>query len=321
MSRAESRESKVLRLDEFPGTRPSSLVPRQAFTLIEVLVVVTLLAFIIIALMGVFGATQTAFRASITQTDVLESGRAAMDLITGDLRGMAPSYGTNFNFSPGNSAAVNFFSYSNYYAYTPLEQNLPASNTKRMNLLNYFFILGRENNTWTGTGYIVNTADNSPIYSLYRYHAETNITASPRALYDDFLIKINNAQWTSMSHMMDGVVHLVVRAYDVDGIWLTNGYTRGMVPPANVLFSRPFGGEVGFHFYSNALPAAVEIEIGTLEDRTLQRAESLGVPGQWPSPAPATAAQWSYLQNQAATRVHIFRQRVNIPNVVPAAYQ
>jgi type II secretory pathway component PulJ len=72
-------------------------VPRAAFTLVEVLVVMTLLSFIVIALMGVFNSTQAAFRASLTQTDVLESGRAAMNLITGDLRAMSPSLGGSRN--------------------------------------------------------------------------------------------------------------------------------------------------------------------------------------------------------------------------------
>jgi type II secretory pathway component PulJ len=44
-----------------------------------VLVVVSLLSLIVLALMAVFNSTQRAFRASITQTDVLEGGRATMD--------------------------------------------------------------------------------------------------------------------------------------------------------------------------------------------------------------------------------------------------
>jgi hypothetical protein len=63
--------------------------------------------------------------------------------------------------------------------------------------------------------------------------------------------------------------------------------------------------------FSNALPASVEIEMGVLEDRALQRAESLG--GSF-------TAQSNYLAQQAG-KVHVFRQRVSIPNVDPAAYQ
>jgi hypothetical protein len=67
---------------------------------------------------------------------------------------------------------------------------------------------------------------------------------------------------------------------------------------------------VGFTFYSNAVPASVELQMGVLEDRTLQRAESL--PFQ-------LFAQTNYLAQQSG-HVHLFRQRVTIPNVDPTAY-
>ena len=63
----------------------------DAFTLVEILVAMVLMSFIVLALMAVFNSTQTAFRARLTQTDVLESGRATMDLITEDLKEMTPS--------------------------------------------------------------------------------------------------------------------------------------------------------------------------------------------------------------------------------------
>lgn len=69
--------------------------------------------------------------------------------------------------------------------------------------------------------------------------------------------------------------------------------------------------------FSNTLPASVEIEMGVFEDRTLQRGESLEVAGQMPSAVPVL---WNYLQGQSGT-VHIFRQRVSIPDVDPSAYQ
>ncbi len=53
--------------------------------------VVVLLSFIVLALMAVFNSTQAAFRASVTQTDVLESGRAVMEMISDDLRAMTPA--------------------------------------------------------------------------------------------------------------------------------------------------------------------------------------------------------------------------------------
>jgi hypothetical protein len=69
--------------------------------------------------------------------------------------------------------------------------------------------------------------------------------------------------------------------------------------------------------FSNTVPAAVELQLGVLEDRALSRAESLGIPNSWPS---ASAAQWNYLTNRSGS-VHLFRQRVTIQNVDPTAYQ
>src|SRR5208282_5721781 len=98
-----------------------------------------------------------------------------------------------------------------------------------------------------------------------------------------------------------------------------NGYPSRYTNVAkNVFFLPSTSGECGFYMFSNTLPASVEIELGVLEDRTLQRAGSLGIAGQPPSPA--VPIQWQYLQNQAG-KVHIFRQRVTIPNVDPSAYQ
>ena len=110
-----------------------------------------------------------------------------------------------------------------------------------------------------------------------------------------------------MSHLMDGVVDLTVRAFDPNGAWMTAGSTNAQ----NVTFLPVTLGVGGFFMYSNTLPASVEIEMGVLEDRTLQRAGSLSA---------SSTAQASYLQRQAGA-VHIFRQRVSIPNVDPSAYQ
>ena len=67
------------------------------------------------------------------------------------------------------------------------------------------------------------------------------------------------------------------------------------------------------------MPAAVELQLGLLEDRTLQRAESLGAGGNYPAQF-TSGPQWQYLQNQAG-HVELFRERVTIPNVDPSAYQ
>src|SRR5262249_27457656 len=70
-------------------------------------------------------------------------------------------------------------------------------------------------------------------------------------------------------------------------------------------------GEVGnYAYYSNAVPAYVEIELGILKSRTWERAKSI---------ADVTARR-QYLLQQVA-KVHVFRTRVPIRNVDPQAYQ
>ena len=300
------------------ATFAKSIVNRQSkikngFPLIEVLVVMILLSLIVLALMAVFNTAQSAFRTGVTQTDVLEGGRATMDLLAADARMMAPSLSVS-------NGSVNFYATNGS---VPLVQPLVGSNTNRVNVLEHFFILSRNNvngqDIWTGTGYMVDAGSTNSLYPLYRFSASTNAgAADPAVLFNAFLAAVNSGQRTNMSHLMDGVVNLTVRAYDNNGVWMTNGYTSlTNLTVKNALFFPPAWGEVGFEMFSNTLPASVEIDMGVLEDRTLQRAESLGIPGQSPQSVPA---QWNYLAQQAGA-VHIFRQRVSIPNFDPSAYQ
>jgi len=92
---------------------PASPFPRFAsplargFSLIEILITVGLLSFIILGLLLMFNQVQRAFRSSMTQTDVLESGRAVTDSLARELAEMTPcqiSY-TNINFPTLNFMA------------------------------------------------------------------------------------------------------------------------------------------------------------------------------------------------------------------------
>jgi len=303
------------------GNRKSEI--GNGFSLVEVLIVVSLLSLIVLALMAVFSSTQRAFRSAVTQTDVLEGSRAAVDLITSDLRGLTPSGGVSNAVAAAVTPPVNCFILANSYNYLPLVQTLPGGTIARTNLLNYFFVLGRENTKWTGVGYIVDSTSTGPLYPLYRFYAETNRTCSPATLYNLFVTQINAAQFTNMSHVIDGVVHLTVRAYDPNGRWINDN--RVAQPYTNALntefFYAPavgYGyGEAQLFMFSNTVPSAVELELGVLENRTLARAESL--PNNVPAAAP-NDRRTLFLKNQSGV-VHVFRQRVNIPNVDPTAYQ
>jgi hypothetical protein len=276
-------------------------------------VVVVLMSLIVLALMAVFSSTQAAFRASITQTDVLEGGRSVMGMLKSDLETMAPSFGVSNRFV----GAANF--YAAVSPVPPLVQSLVPSGQPRENVLENFFILSRENTTWYGAGYAVTT--NSPgggLYSLYRFSTNHPVMTTDPAFiftndFGNFLTAITNG-----SHLMDGVVHLTVRAYDPNGFWMTNTYPfyNGQITTTNnnvwflPLDSGSDFGETGFWMFSNTLPASVEIQLGVLEDRTLQRAESI----------PDSNTRSNYLA-QHAGQVHLFRQRIPIRNVDPSAYQ
>jgi prepilin-type N-terminal cleavage/methylation domain-containing protein len=304
----------------------------RGFTLIEILVVLVLLSLIVFALMAVFSATQRAFRASLTQSDTLQGGRSVMDLIAADLQAMTPSDASSNTFvliggQPILFAPVNFYvseqTSPQLSPPMPLFQSIitSPSGSEVTNILENIFILSKNNingvPSWVGTGYSVNTnLPDGTLYPLYRFYMTTNLSSGifgPVGLFNAFYSSqyTNSTIW---SHLMDGVVRLTAQTYDTNGVVMTNGYAN----PQNfgtsfhvrfVRFTQDQYGVVDSVFYSNAVPASVQIELGTLEDRTLQHAEGL-----------SGANQSNYLAG-AAGQLHVFRQRVWIRNLDPTAYQ
>jgi prepilin-type N-terminal cleavage/methylation domain-containing protein len=307
----------------------NSKLRRRGFTLVEILVVLVLLSLIVFALMAVFSGTQRAFRASLTQTDTLEGGRAVMDLIANDLATVTPSYAISNAVVSGSQ--MTFFSPVNFYVNlkefpsyppSPFYQALIGSpdNIQRTNFLEDVFFLSKANiggvPSWIGTGYSVNTnlADGT-LYPLYRYYMATNAASGFNGqffIFTNFLYMVytNSSVW---SHLMDGVVNLTVHTYDTNGVQMTNGYYGGFgfpsIPLQNMGFLGSGQGETSCYFYSNAVPASVEILMGTLEDHTLAHAEGL-----------SGAAQSNYLAG-ASAQLHLFTRRVWIRNLDPSAYQ
>jgi type II secretory pathway pseudopilin PulG len=307
------------------NTQPSTLNQLRAFTLIEVLVVVVLMSFIILALMAVFNGTQTAFRASITQTDVLEGGRDAMGMIKSDLEAMTPSFLSTPNYVAGTYIVPNFYA----QATNSFTQPLTGSSASRANVMEDVFFITRQNQTWKGVGYFVrsNILSSGVVGTpgiLYRF--ETNYSAAQFAQlaqtqYGPFVAYDLARQGyyptnIGVSRILDGVMAFKVRAYDTNGIWmitnvvLKSGVTNVQADRTNS-WTAVTGDPAFIYMYSNALPASVEIELGVLEDRALQRVESLNGSLQ---------AQNNYLAQQAG-KVHVFRQRAWIRNVDPSAFQ
>jgi type II secretory pathway pseudopilin PulG len=309
----------------FPLCASVSRWPTRAFSLVEVLVVVSLLSLIVLVLMTVFNSTQKAFRAGVTQTDVLEGSRAAMDLLVSDLKLMSPSDGPTNNPNGSGFYDINFYAGLNWEVdnYLPLIQSLPGSPNgfSRTNLLENIFWLSRQNlnghDSWVGIGYTVIATNASPLFPLYRFVTNAPASADPTAMYNEFLaaIQVNAFTNTGWSHIIDGVVDLRIQPYDVNGYAITNSFQYNSGVPANYpstafTLPTPYGPSSYFYFLSNAIPASVEIQMGSLEDAVLRRAESFGGPG---------VSENNYLSQQVG-RTHVFRQRVLLPNVDPSAY-
>lgn len=269
----------------------------HAFSLLEVLVVVALLSLIILGLMMMFGQVQRAYKLGTTQVDVLESGRLVADQFSRELVQVTPSHGSN---------SVNF--YARIISPEPLLQSLSGTpSVARTNLLSALFFLTRENQRWTGIGYLVSDTNNVGMGTLYRYETNAPFGQNPAWLFAGF----TNAPLNQMSKLVDGVVQFKVRAYDTNGVWLS-GIARTNIIAEWPYTSTLYGvGEMERYFFSsNAIPAAVEVELGILEDAALAKARAY----------PTAAARRNFLTNQVNS-VHVFRTRATLRNVDPLAYQ
>jgi hypothetical protein len=322
------------------------------------MVAVGLMSFIVIGLLVVFSQTQKAFKAGLTQVDVLETGRIASDMMARELEQMAPALAPDYTNSSGAYVrTVNFFAGANPLMMgAPLRQGLPgttsgATQLQRTNVVESFFFLSKVNQDWVGTGYAVIPDDtctvNPSVGSLYRY-TNSRRGSGASLLYNDFLTNLVGAlacpQATNMlanfQRIADGVVHLGVRTFATNGgpLFATNVFnypgnyagafmayndalhnadpSRNMQPVQirntfwTPVSSIPYEGDS--YFTSNAVPAAVELELGILEPAVGDRARAILSAG--------AAAQRQYLSNHVA-QVHIFRERVPIRNVDFSAYR
>ena len=133
-------------------THHASRTTSDAFTLVEILITVTILAIMTVGLFAVFGQVQRAFRSSMAQSDRLEAGRAVTELLPREFEQIIPSGAPYPN-------GVNF--YARILNGTPLTQSLPSTSIMHTNLLQDCFILLRQNQTWVGIGYCVRNSDAS----------------------------------------------------------------------------------------------------------------------------------------------------------------
>ncbi len=269
---------------------------RRAFSLIEILVTAALMSFIVLGLLAMFNQTQRAFRSSMTQTDVLEAGRATMDLVTRELEQMAPSQ---------DLRTTNFFVRVSPSFQDPLLQALPGSEELRKNVVQEFYFLSKFNTDWVGTGYrVIPDYTEAGVGSLYRWTKAVPLRSGSLYLPHEFQM----AALSNYSRIADGVVSFRLRAFDDRGSLINPGMNRW--PKDMDFYTNLIAADQAVVLATNrAVPAFVELEIGMLEQQIFQR---------WKSLANA-AARRNYLSNHSA-RVHVFRNRVPVRNVDFSAY-
>jgi len=268
----------------------------SGFSLVEILIVSVLLSIIILGLLLMFQQTQKAFRVGLTQTDVLEAGRATTDLIARELQQITSS----------KDRVVNFYA---EIQYPRLEQALPGTPQVRTNFFTDMFFLTRENQTWKGIGYRFDPVPNNGLRTLLRYEAKAPVGTDLTWMINDFY----NTNVNPVVPVASGVIHFKVRAFDLKGILLTNEVKQTIADTIIKMSSGNYApGEVGYYSMTNkTIPASIEFELGILESREQDHVRAL-------SDVPTAAAK--YLEQQAG-KVHIFRQRVTVRNVDPSVYQ
>lgn len=258
-----------------------------AFSLLEILVAVALLALIVVGLLSMFYQTQRAFRAGVNQSDVMEAGRTAMDFLARELQELAASGESNV---VNTAAFIQPFSFMN-----PSVQPVPNAQD-RTNRLYDFTYLRRANDNWIASAYRVNSSNG--VGTLYRWVQATNLNGVSNLSYYAVNLTYTKPPLAApysdprFQRVIDGVIHFQLHAFDTNGFLIDYNTADGSV------FTDVVRGN--FVFGWDALPAYIDIELGILENVALKRFEARGAI-QGPT----------YLQGQAG-KVHLFRQRVPI---------
>ncbi|RME91967.1 MAG: prepilin-type N-terminal cleavage/methylation domain-containing protein [Verrucomicrobia bacterium] len=263
-----------------PHPRPA----RSGFSLLELLLAVTIMSVIVVALYGMFYHVQRGLRANVNQVDVLEGGRAALDLLARELTQMAPSHRAwGLNATGALSGA-----------YAPTVQVLADGVSLRTNVLQEVAFLTRYNQEFTATAYRVLYAEGGVgVLSSYSTNA-LPWQVNPTNLIHAAL----SAPPELFSPMLEGVIHFRVLPYDLQGVKMEWWRTNVDYGPHVLLLPDRLASETRYGFFSNALPAFVEVELGVLEPQTWEQYRTF--------PAGSDRAR-RFLAERSA-QVHLFRQ-------------
>ncbi|HYV31290.1 MAG TPA: prepilin-type N-terminal cleavage/methylation domain-containing protein, partial [Candidatus Binatia bacterium] len=275
------------------GSLNEACLGERGFSLIEIMVAVSLLAAIIIGLLAMFYHVQRAFRSGVAQADVMEGGRATMSLLVRELQEMTAcqvDFVTNCLIAPALGV-------------TPTFQDLP-SGSARSNFLQDICFLSRVNDDWIGTGYRVDNAV-SGVGTLYRlvdrWSGDTLPTLNSQSLSNHSALLCNSTTANTNYHrVLDGVVSLTITPYDTNGLLYFN------TNAADLLINH--GARV-YGFAKDALPAYVDIELAVLEPSPWEKFKVRYEIDSANGPTPNRAT--NYLAKQIGS-TQVFRQRIPI---------
>ena len=302
----------------------------RGFSVIELMLAVSIMGLIIYVLYSVFNQTQKAMRSSQVQTDVSEKARAIMELIGREVEQAQPTH-----MGIRGLQEVNMFGGPEYPPQVISAGDRPEDRKDifpRTNFLHSLFFINNQTNAWQGIGYRVIYVTNS-VGILQRF--ETNLFGHrPFSNHLSSAFAKERLASTNYHHVADGVIHFSVIPYDhrgyrlgfdttnrVPGIYnILRRNAGGIARPAtsdtiitnqaNVLLDE-FAGikaevlEYGslFAFKSNAMPAYIDLQLGILEPETLTQYYTM-LEDKNPNAAKFLARQIS--------KVHLFRQRIPV---------
>ncbi|MBM3847168.1 MAG: prepilin-type N-terminal cleavage/methylation domain-containing protein [Verrucomicrobia bacterium] len=276
---------------------------KKAYTMIEIMVAMTMMSVIVVGLLATLNQTQKTLKAAGGQSDTLEGGRAFMALVSREIKELAlfPESVTN---------TFRFYSFVHEPA-TPLMQNIPNLPEKRTNLLSSFGLvtLDKEFNRWRLVLYDVDLGEwrtnrstavyrmetNFPIYRLEGFPGTDLMSFQSRFHFTNGN-RINASRDTNLfTKVLDGVVSLRIHAYDINGTrirdWLPNTVPFGY----SFTNSSPL-------LSTNYRPASLEVELGVLDPEIHLKVKSME--------SPSVAS--TFLQDRVAN-VQVFRQRISVP--------
>lgn len=304
-----------------PSNLVSGTARQRAVTLLELMVAVSLLSVIVLGLYGMFNRTQDALRQGTKQVDVLESGRAAFELMVREIE--------QARTCPYDGAGGFWIGFNPYSGQVT---NTLVDGTVQINDLQMIFFLKRDRE-WKSIAYALWTMTTNYNASFQRYQEDVTLfTRGVAALYryertvtdvleveqgrtnlftrflQAYLLAGTNDQAVSQSYLREftpvanGVVNLQIRAYTTNGTMLNLAPT--ITPPA--LLSSV---DVRTNYYAtNAMgPAYVEVELSLLDSAALDQARALAFTNN------AVPVQ-NFLSQQAGS-IHMFRQRIPIRTV------